>query len=62
MVWGWVGRWQDERSRESLTEAKLERLQRLSREIGTEAQIAEVAADFNHPFYWSAYTLVGNPW
>jgi len=53
---------QDERSRESLTEAELERLQRLSREIGTEAQIAEVAADFNHPFYWSAYTLVGNPW
>lgn len=52
----------DERSREDLTEAELARLTRLEREIDSEAERASIAAEFKHPFYWSAYTLVGNPW
>lgn len=52
----------DETTRESLTEAERNRLQRLALEIDTDSKRAAIAAEFTHPFYWSAYTLVGNPW
>jgi CHAT domain-containing protein len=51
----------NDRSREKLTEAELERLKRLSFEIN-EDKISELAEELTHPFYWSAYTLVGSPW
>jgi CHAT domain-containing protein len=51
----------DDRSREKLTEAELERLQRLSIEIQPD-RLSRLAEELTHPFYWSAYTLVGNPW
>ena len=46
----------------TLTEAESQRLHHLSNQLSSDRQIAELAATFTHPFYWSAYTLVGNPW
>ena len=52
----------DDRYLESLTEAEKQRLKELSDELNKTGKIAKIAEQFTHPFYWSAYTLVGNPW
>lgn len=52
----------DTRYLESLTEAEKQRLEQLSAELNRPGKIDELADEFTHPFYWSAYTLVGNPW
>ena len=52
----------DSRYLERLTEAEYQRLQELSSELNSPGKIAELAEQFTHPFYWSAYTLVGSPW
>ena len=52
----------EEQTREEFTAAEIDRLERMLQEIGSDAEITDIAEDFTHPFYWSAYTLVGNPW
>jgi CHAT domain-containing protein len=52
----------DAQGRDDLTEAEMSRLRRMSDDIASDVEIADIAEEFTHPFYWSAYTLVGNPW
>ena len=52
----------DSRRFESLTETETQGLEKIYRQLNEEDKIAEVAEQFTHPFYWSAYTLVGSPW
>lgn len=52
----------EEQTQEDLTAAEISRLRRMLQEIGSDAKITAIAEEFTHPFYWSAYTLVGNPW
>jgi len=51
-----------EQTQEDLTAAEISRLRRMLQEIDSDAEITAIAEEFTHPFYWSAYTLVGNPW
>jgi CHAT domain-containing protein len=52
----------EEQTQEELTVAEISRLRRMLQEIDSDAEITAIAEEFTHPFYWSAYTLVGNPW
>lgn len=42
-----------------LTQSEIQGLQKIANDLDNKEKIIE---NFRHPFYWSAYTLVGSPW
>jgi CHAT domain-containing protein len=49
----------DELQLRNFTESELQGLGRLRDAVSNEQEVVD---SFSHPFYWSAYTLVGSPW
>ncbi len=53
-------RWASEDSSRSLTETEIQGIETILRRLRRER--GEVISQLTHPFYWSAFTLVGSPW